>query len=258
MIWAMLVCLVIFRHFIGPWALYRLFYSPRTISFWSKWKIQSKAPSPQKVRQDQINSVASIAIDALIILLVAFIHQEGFSQLNMSALNANGFSISTVLVQLLLFNSLFFIQDFYFYITHALLHQPRFFKSIHFVHHQSANPTPWTSFSHHFAESFIELLFYPLVILVLPLNIYVLMLYVFVTSVINFLGHCGFDFRALSLNHVPGLKWIATYTFHNQHHQYFKGNYSLYFNIWDRVFKTQLAPVSSHQTQSDSSAHDRA
>lgn len=30
-------------------------------------------------------------------------------------------------------------------------------------------------------------------------------------------------------------KWINTSVSYNQHHQYFKGNYGLYFTIWDRL-----------------------
>ena len=33
-------------------------------------------------------------------------------------------------------------------------------------------------------------------------------------------------------------KWINTSVSHNQHHQYFKGNYSLYFTFWDRMMGT--------------------
>ena len=31
----------------------------------------------------------------------------------------------------------------------------------------------------------------------------------------------------------PFLKWLNTSTFHNHHHQFFKGNYGLYFIFWD-------------------------
>jgi sterol desaturase/sphingolipid hydroxylase (fatty acid hydroxylase superfamily) len=33
-------------------------------------------------------------------------------------------------------------------------------------------------------------------------------------------------------------KWINTSVNHNQHHQYFKGNYGLYFLFWDRMMGT--------------------
>jgi len=33
-------------------------------------------------------------------------------------------------------------------------------------------------------------------------------------------------------------KWINTSICHNQHHQYFKGNYGLYFLFWDRLMGT--------------------
>ena len=33
-------------------------------------------------------------------------------------------------------------------------------------------------------------------------------------------------------------RWINTSVSHNQHHQYFKGNYGLYFTFWDRLMGT--------------------
>jgi lathosterol oxidase len=33
-------------------------------------------------------------------------------------------------------------------------------------------------------------------------------------------------------------KWINTSVNHNQHHQFFKGNYGLYFLWWDRWMGT--------------------
>ena len=33
-------------------------------------------------------------------------------------------------------------------------------------------------------------------------------------------------------------KWINTSVNHNLHHQYFKGNYGLYFTFWDRMMGT--------------------
>ncbi|PKA16131.1 sterol desaturase family protein, partial [Leptospira haakeii] len=42
----------------------------------------------------------------------------------------------------------------------------------------------------------------------------------------------------------PVLKWINTSTHHNLHHQKFHGNYSLYFNFWDKVMGTNFKDYS--------------
>lgn len=251
MISGLLVFLILFRHILGPWALYRWLYAPSSSSLW-KWKIQQKAPTVEKIQQDRHNSIFSIGVDVIVVGLIMMLEHTGYAKLDLSLPSVVDLSTLQFLYSTLIFGSLFILQDLYFYLTHSLLHHKRFFKFIHYVHHQSTNPTPWTSFSHHYVESFTELLFYPLILLILPINIYALLLYVFVTTLINFLGHCGFDFPALSLNRLPGLKWVATYTFHNQHHQYFQGNYSLYFNIWDRVFKTQVQIPNRKETHHES------
>ena len=38
-------------------------------------------------------------------------------------------------------------HDFYFYITHRLMHHPSIYKYVHRVHHQSTNPSPWAAYS---------------------------------------------------------------------------------------------------------------
>jgi lathosterol oxidase len=36
-------------------------------------------------------------------------------------------------------------------------------------------------------------------------------------------------------------RWHNTSTHHNMHHKYFSCNYSLYFNVWDRLMGTNHA-----------------
>ena len=43
---------------------------------------------------------------------------------------------------------------------------------------------------------------------------------------------------AFVLGYVLLRKWINTSVNHNLHHQYFKGNYGLYFLFWDRMMGT--------------------
>lgn len=236
MIWLCLVGLMLFRHVLGPALFYFLFYQTG-VDKTRGWKIQEKWPAREKVEFDIRQSFLSMLNDALIILLTAVLFVKGWSHLDFSSSLDVGFSMQDGLV----FAGLFFLQDFYFYVTHFLFHHPFVYKRIHKIHHQSTNPTPWTSFSHHFVEGFVELLFYPLILLFLSIRFDFLMMYVFVTTVINFLGHSGFEVPWLSVSRLPGCGWIATYTFHNRHHQYFQGNYSLYFNIWDRVFRTEIS-----------------
>jgi lathosterol oxidase len=245
---AALLLTVIYRHFVGPLFFYNFFY--KNLEKWQKFKIQKKAPSPEKVIFDRRNTFKSAAVDVSIILITYFVHSRGLSQISFGwdfnfDFNFNSdsnFGPQNVFFSLIVFFGLFFIQDFYFYVTHAFFHNRKLYRHIHAVHHQSTNPTPWTSFSHHFLENFVELLIYPLLICLIPMNFFVLISFVLTTTTINFLGHCGFEVESLSLSRFKYFRWVASYTFHNRHHQYFNGNYALYFTFWDRIFKTEIKP----------------
>ena len=54
----------------------------------------------------------------------------------------------------------------------------------------------------------------------------------------NVYGHLGWELYPKNFHKTRIGKWINTSVAHNQHHQYFKGNYSLYFLFWDRIMGT--------------------
>lgn len=229
-----LLVTVLYRHFVGPFVFFNFFY--RNLERWQKSKIQKKAPLPEKIKFDRSNTFKSTVVDLSIIGIIFILSSHGLLKLKFEF----DFGWQNVASNLAVFGFLFFVQDLYFYLTHAFFHNRKLYRHIHAVHHQSTNPTPWTSFSHHFLENFVELLIYPLALFFLPINFFVLIFFVLTTTTINFLGHCGFEVESLSLSRFKYFKWVASFTFHNRHHQYFNGNYALYFNIWDRVFKTEI------------------
>jgi sterol desaturase/sphingolipid hydroxylase (fatty acid hydroxylase superfamily) len=57
----------------------------------------------------------------------------------------------------------------------------------------------------------------------------------------NVLGHCGYEtFPRWLMDSWLG-KVLNTTTNHVMHHEYIRGNYGLYFNVWDRLMKTNHA-----------------
>jgi sterol desaturase/sphingolipid hydroxylase (fatty acid hydroxylase superfamily) len=48
----------------------------------------------------------------------------------------------------------------------------------------------------------------------------------------------GYEIYPKGFNKTKIGKWINTSISHNQHHQFYKGNYGLYTLIWDRLFGT--------------------
>ncbi|MBM3168899.1 MAG: sterol desaturase family protein [Bacteroidetes bacterium] len=136
------------------------------------------------------------------------------------------------------FPMMLLIHDAYFYWVHRIMHHPKLYKRIHHVHHLSTNPSPWTAYAFHPLEAILEAGIIPLIAFTLPVSQQALGYFLLFQFVYNVYGHLGYELYPKNFHkHWLG-KWINTGTAHNQHHQYFHGNYGLYTLIWDRLFGT--------------------
>lgn len=112
------------------------------------------------------------------------------------------------------------LHEVHFYAIHRTIHQGWLYKYIHSVHHNSINPSPWSSLSMHPVEGFlyfVEMWWH----LLLPSNPVVAM---FQLNMIGFgalNGHIGFD--KLEITEEQAITSHA-YT-HYLHHKYFEVNY---------------------------------
>jgi lathosterol oxidase len=136
------------------------------------------------------------------------------------------------------FVAMLFIHDAYFYWIHRLMHHPRLFKVFHRVHHQSTNPSPWAAYSFHPLEALLEVGVYVLFLYIMPIcKLHLLFFFLFMI-IYNVYGHLGYELYPKGFNKTWIGKYINTSVSHNQHHKHFKGNYGLYFTIWDRLLGT--------------------
>jgi lathosterol oxidase len=130
------------------------------------------------------------------------------------------------------------LHDSYFYWTHRLMHHPAIFRYFHLVHHKSTNPSPWAAYSFHPLEAIVEAGIFPLLLFVVPIHTLHLFIFFIFMILYNVYGHLGYELYPKNFSRHPIGKWINTSVNHNQHHQYFKGNYGLYFLFWDRIMGT--------------------
>lgn len=130
------------------------------------------------------------------------------------------------------------LHDTYFYWTHRAMHHPALFKIFHLVHHKSTNPSPWAAYAFHPLEGIVEAgVIFPIAFLI-PIHPTAIMVFLFFMMIYNVYGHLGYEIMPKNFNkHFIG-KWFNTSVNHNMHHQYFKGNYGLYFLFWDRMMGT--------------------
>jgi sterol desaturase/sphingolipid hydroxylase (fatty acid hydroxylase superfamily) len=124
-------------------------------------------------------------------------------------------------------------HEAYFFASHRALHIPVLYKWIHSVHHNSVNPSPWSSLAMHpvehlvfFGEALVHLFIFshPLV------AIYNLHMLAFGAVV----GHVGFD--KIETGEKAG---IDTHAYaHYLHHKYFEVNYADGLIPFDKWFGT--------------------
>lgn len=131
------------------------------------------------------------------------------------------------------------IHDTYFYWMHRLLHHPRLFKMTHLLHHRSTNPSPWTSYSFHFIEAWTEGAVLFVIAFIMPVHELTVALFTVSSFVINVYGHLGYEIVPKGFRKTFLFEIFNTSIHHNLHHSKFKGNYGLYFRIWDRIMGTE-------------------
>jgi Delta7-sterol 5-desaturase len=216
-----------FRYTFFAGTAYILFYIWKR-SDWIRFKIQDRFPKSSAIQLEIAYSLSTIVIFGVVIYFTLF---SSFRQYTNLYFNIHDHSIVyfffTLLISIL-------IHDTYFYWTHRLMHWRKIFPYFHHIHHKSHNPTPLAAFSFHPLEAIIEF--------VIPIHPWAVALFGLYMIVMNVMGHLGYELYPEAFMKNRWLRWaFNTSTHHNMHHHYSKGNYGLYFNIWDRMMKTNHA-----------------
>ncbi len=136
------------------------------------------------------------------------------------------------------FPVMFFMHDAYFYWMHRLMHHPKLFRFVHLIHHKSVNPSPWAAYAFHPVEAVLEAGIVAIFLFTIPIHKLHLGLFFLFMIIYNVYGHLGYELYPKGFSRSRIGRWINTSINHNQHHQYFKGNYGLYTLIWDRWMGT--------------------
>lgn len=220
------------RYFLVAGVAFVLVYKflPRRLG---RHKIQTRQAGAKDFRREIWHSVQS----SLIMVLIAVPFLAGplnqytlmYTDIDTYGWFYLGFSVVLTLV----------IHDTYFYWMHRLLHHPRIFKHVHLVHHKSTNPSPWASYAFHASEAVAEGLILIILLFILPLHPIAAALFVLLGFIINVYGHLGYEIAPRGFRRSVFFEIFNTSVHHNLHHSKFKGNYGLYFRIWDRLMGTE-------------------
>ena len=112
------------------------------------------------------------------------------------------------------------IHDVHFFLIHRAIHWGPLYRWIHSVHHNSINPSPWSSLSMHPVETFI---YHGVALwhLVIPSNPVVALFQLHIAGFGALNGHIGFDKIEVSDDRA-----LDSHAYiHYLHHKYFEVNY---------------------------------
>ena len=84
----------------------------------------------------------------------------------------------------------------------------------------------------------VEAGIFPVVALAMPIHPAAFGLVMLWQILFNVAGHTGFEFHPTWIMNTPLRYFLNTPTNHVMHHEKMRGNYGLYFNIWDRLMGT--------------------
>ncbi|MCC6370584.1 MAG: sterol desaturase family protein [Bacteroidia bacterium] len=198
-----------------------------------KHKLQNKFPFRSEYIRDILYSLSSSIIFGLVFSLTITVFLP-YTKLydNIDTYGQWYFWLSFILMALL--------HDTYFYWTHRLIHTRRLFKIIHRVHHQSTNPSPWTSYAFHPLEAFLQALIIPVMVLLFPIQKVALIFYFLFQFLHNIYGHLGYELLPLFFTNSRVGRFLNTSVIHNKHHKNVKGNYGLLFTFWDKLMMTEI------------------
>ncbi len=226
-----LLLVVTLRYLIIASIAFLIFYRIRK-KVWSYKKIQTRFP----VRQDYYREISYSLLTALIFSLIGYglfmTPIRPYTQLytRIDDFGTAYFFLSIPIILLL--------HDTYFYWTHRLMHHPEVFRYFHKVHHLSTNPSPWAAFAFHPLEAVVEAGIVVLVAFIMPVHPLAIALFLLIMMIYNVYGHLGYELYPKGFSRSRVGKWLNISLNHNQHHQYFQGNYGLYFLWWDRWMGT--------------------
>ncbi|TNE50504.1 MAG: sterol desaturase family protein [Deltaproteobacteria bacterium] len=214
---------------------YVLIAGPAYLVFW-KWlrerlhhrRIQQRFPKRKIVQQEFLWSLSTFVIFSVMGGLVFWLKKQGYT-LGYQRIEDLGWAYYWVSIGLMIL-----VHDAYFYWTHRMMHHKALFRYFHRVHHLSHNPSPWAAFSFHPLEAVVEAGIIWVIVFLIPHHISAIGLFLLFMTVMNVLGHLGYELypRGFTKNAVG--QWLTTSTHHNMHHHKGKGNFGLYFNWWDR------------------------
>ena len=236
-LWFSIATLAIFAVVIGRYLLVAgIFHAVFYLWFpgrWAQRKINSRGYKPGQFRREVKWSMITAGLFALAGSITLVLWQLGYIKVYTEV---NAYPLWWLPVSLMI---AMLAHETYYYWLHRWMHQPRIFRIVHKVHHDSNITSPWTAFSFHPLEGVLQALFLPALLLVLPMHLYVIITQLTIMTLSSVINHLDIEiYPKRFYKHFLG-KWLIGATHHSLHHKQFKYNYGLYFTFWDKWKRTE-------------------
>lgn len=236
--WAILT-VVFLRYLFLASVAFLLFYVFKKHT-WRFKKIQNKFPLIGDYGREIFYSILTAFIFAGVGFVVFLTPFAGYTQVYYQVSDFGwSYLVASVIV-------IIFLHDTYFYWMHRLIHHKMVYKYVHRVHHLSTNPSPWAAMAFHPLEAVLEAGIIVVVALLFPVHPLAIGIFLLFMMIYNVYGHLGYELYPQGFAQSKIGRWVNTSVNHNMHHQYFRGNYGLYFLFWDRWLGTMHPDYNEH------------
>ena len=222
------------RYFVFAGVAWMLGYVWFKRRWWNR-KIVERMPTSDDVKREVRYSLITLVVFGIVGTFTAYASFHGYTQLYRK-IDSHGWPWFFLSIALCII-----LHDTYFYWTHRLMHDKRLFRWFHKAHHFSTNPSPWASYAFAPLEAVVQAGIFPLAIIAMPMHPLAFAVFMVWQITFNVAGHTGYEFHPRWLMDSWLGKFINTPTNHIMHHEKMRGNYGLYFNVWDRLMGTNHA-----------------
>ncbi len=219
------------RYFLVAGLFYLVFY----VWFPLKWqarKINKKQYKTGQFKKEIKWSLITAVLFSIAGAITVVLWQKGFTKVYT---NTAQYGYWYLPISLMIF---MLLHETYYYWIHRWMHIPSVFKIVHKVHHDSNIASPFTAFSFHPLEGFLQAIFLPAMLMVLPMHYVVIIILLTIMTFSSVINHLDIEIYPKGSHHIFA-KWVIGATHHSMHHKQFNYNYGLYFTIWDKIKRTE-------------------
>lgn len=218
------------RYFLFAGIAWLMFY--KISNRWGHKRLHHQIPGTGQIKREIFYSLSTFLVFTGVAAAIIWADSLGYTKMYHSIhQHSIAYFIFSILFSIIL-------HDTWFYWTHRFMHLKWVFPHVHKVHHLSLKPSPWASFAFHPLEAIIEAGILPLLVVLIPMHPLAILIFLLYMTFMNVLGHLGHELFPSGFVNSTWTFWHNTTTHHDMHHGKTNCNYSLYFNIWDKLMNT--------------------